>query len=103
MTDRRPADVRGDVASGSAEPRGFRPTSRRRARIAAGAVLAAVAIGGNVLLYSSLDDQTEVLQVVRNVRAGETVTSDDLRIVEVDVDPSVPVVEADDIGLVVNQ
>jgi hypothetical protein len=101
MTDRRPAGV--EPVAPTAQPRGFRPTSRRRVRIAAGAVLAAVAIGGNVLLYASLDDKTEVLQVVRNVRAGETLTSEDLRIVEVDVDPTVPVVEADDIGLVVNQ
>jgi hypothetical protein len=86
-----------------AEPRGFRPASRRRSRIAAGAVLAAVAIGGNVLLYASLDDKTEVLQLVRDVRAGEVVTGADLRIVEVDLDPTVPAVDADDVGLVTNQ
>ena len=62
-----------------------------------------MAIGGNILLYASLDDRTEVLQLVRNVRAGETVTSDDLRIVEVDLDPTVPAVAADDIALVVNR
>jgi SAF domain len=86
-----------------AEPRGFRPTSRRRSRIAAGAVLAAFAIGGNVLLYTSLDDKTEVLQLVRDVRAGEVVTGADLRVVEVDLDPTVPAVAADDLGLVVNR
>lgn len=102
MTDRRPTD-RPIEATERAEPRGFRPASRRRTRIALGAVLAAVAIGGNVLLYAALDDKTEVLQLVRDVRAGETVTSDDLRIVEVDLDPTVPVVAASDIGLVVNQ
>ena len=102
MTDRRSTPTALEASSGS-EPRGFRPGSRRRARVAAGAALAAVAIGGNVLVYSSLDDKTEVLQVVRNVRAGEVVTGDDLRVVEVDLDPTVPVVEADQIGLVVNQ
>lgn len=86
-----------------ADSKGFRPGSRRRARIAAGAALAAVAIGGNVLLYTSLDDRTEVLQLVSNVRAGEVVTTDDLRIVEVDVDPTVPVVSADEIGSVVGR
>lgn len=85
------------------EVRGFRPGSRRRARIAAGAALAAAAVGGNVLVYASLNDTTEVLQVVRNVRAGETLTSADLRVVEVDLDPTVPTVAADDIGLVANQ
>lgn len=83
-------------------PRGFRPASRRRSRIAAGVVLAAVGVGGNVLLYTSLDDTTEVLQVVRNVPAGEQVTSADLRIVEVELDPSVPAVTAADIGLVID-
>lgn len=102
MTDRRPAEQLSEPSE-RAEPRGFRPASRRRTRIAVGAVLAAVAIGGNVLLYTSLDDKTEVLQLVRDVRAGETVTSEDLRIVEVDLDPTVPAVAASDIALVVNQ
>ena len=102
MTDRRPA-APAPAAADRAEPRGFRPASRRRSRVAAGAILAALAIGGNVLLYASLDDQTEVLQLVRNVRAGEVVTSEDLRIVEVDLDPTVPAVAAADIGLVVNR
>jgi hypothetical protein len=102
LTERRITPVSADSPPGS-EPRGFRPGSRRRARIAVGAALAAVAIGGNVLIYASLDDKTEVLQVVRNIRAGEVVTSDDLRVVEVDLDPTVPAVEADQIGLVLNQ
>ena len=102
MTDRRPTD--GPIeAPQRSEPRGFRPASRRRTRIALGAVLAAVAIGGNVLLYSALDDKTEVLQLVNDVRAGEVVRSEDLRIVEVDLDPTVPAVTAEDIGRVVNQ
>ncbi len=103
MTDRRPANAAPETGPATGEPRGFRPASRRRARIATGVALAAVAIGGNVLVYSSLDDKSEVLQLVRNVRAGEIVTSDDLRVVEVDLDPTVPAVAADQIGLVVNQ
>ncbi len=102
LTDQRPASA-DPSATDRPEPRGFRPASRRRTRLAVGAILAAVAIGGNVLLYASLDDRTEVLQLVRNVRAGEVVTSADLRIVEVDLDPTVPAVAADDIGLVVNR
>lgn len=102
MTDRRPTDQPVQQPE-RAEPRGFRPSSRRRTRIAVGVVLAAVAIGGNVLLYASLDDRTEVLQLARDVRAGEVVTSEDLRIVEVDLDPTVPAVPADDVALVVNQ
>ena len=112
MTDRRadradrPAD-RPDapVAGGpsGAPPRGFRPASRRRARVAAGAALAAVGIGGNVLLYTSLDDTTEVLQLTANVRAGEQIDATDLRVVEVELDPTVPVVTADRIGSIVGQ
>ncbi|NNE12693.1 MAG: hypothetical protein HKN41_10690, partial [Ilumatobacter sp.] len=64
--------------------------------------LAAVAVGGNVLLYTSLDDKTEVIQMSRTVRAGQVVTADDVRVVEVDVDPTVRVIEASDIGRVVN-
>ncbi len=103
MTDRRPGDRTAEASGDRGEPRGFRPASRRRSRVAAGVVLAALAIGGNLLLYTSLDDKTEVLQLVDNVRAGERVTSADLRIVEADLDPTVPVVEADDIALVANQ
>lgn len=99
--------VRPDVAPSSTgrspESKGFRPGSRRRARIAGGAALAAVAIGGNVLVYANLDDRTEVLQVVTDIRAGELLTADALRIVEVDVGPTVPVVAADAIGSVVDQ
>jgi len=102
MTDHRPAD-RPIAPLERAEPRGFRPASRRRTRIAVGSVLAAIAIGGNALLYASLADKTEVLQLVRNVSAGETVTSEDLRVVEVDLDATVPAVAAEDIGLVVDQ
>lgn len=76
---------------------GFRPNSRRRARVAAGAGLIAAAIGGNVLLYSSLDNRTEVLQLVTDLRAGETLTAEHVRIVAVDADPSVPVVPAGDL------
>ena len=98
-----PGRSSGPAPTERAEPRGFRPVPRRRSRIAAGAILAAIAIGGNVLLYASLDDKTEVLQLVRDVRAGETVSTSDLRIVEVDVDASVPVVPADEIGRVANR
>ena len=84
-------------------PRGFRPASRRRTRIALGVFLAALAVGGNLLVYSSLDHKTEVLQVVRDIPAGEIVSADDLRVVAVDVDPTVPPVAPDDIGVVVNQ
>ena len=78
--------------------RGFRPSNRGRSRIAAGVALAAVAVGGNVLVYSSLDDRIAVLQVARDVPAGAELTRADLRTVEVDADESVHMVDADAIA-----
>jgi hypothetical protein len=95
--------VAGSTASPNRSPRGFRPASRRRARIALGVFLAAIAIGGNLLVYSSLDHKTEVLQVVRDIPAGQLVSAGDLRVVAVDVDPTVPTVAPSDIASVVNQ
>lgn len=56
-----------------------------------------------MLVYASLDDRTEVLQVVTDLRAGDVVTPESLRIVAVDVDATVPVVAADDLALVVGR
>ncbi len=75
--------------------RGFEPTSRRRNRIAVGIALAALAIGGNLIAYSRLDGGEAVLQTVRDVPAGEQITADMLRSVDIDADPSVNVVSAD--------
>ena len=96
-------DTVGGASARPTEPRGFRPASRRRTRIAGGTALAGFAIGGNVLLYASLDDRAEVLQVVDDIRAGDIITADDVRVVEVDLDPTVPVVRADDLALVAGQ
>jgi len=83
--------------------RGFRPISRRRARVAAGVALAAAAIGGNVLIYTSINQSTEVVQLVTNVRAGEQISVADLRIVEADLDPTVPSVAAVNLSSLVGQ
>ncbi|CAN5443934.1 hypothetical protein BH23ACT3_BH23ACT3_03990 [soil metagenome] len=81
--------------------RGFRPSSRRRSRIAAGVALAAVAVGANLVVYSGLDRREPVLQVVRDVPAGEQLTSDHLREVEVAADASVRMMSGDQAGAVV--
>jgi hypothetical protein len=96
--------TREGAASPGSATRGFRPGSRRRARIAAGVAIAAVAVGGNVLVYSSLDDTTSVIQFVDNVNAGDQIASDDIRIIEIDGDVSTAnFVPADQVGLIVNQ
>lgn len=83
--------------------RGFRPSARRRNRIAAGVALGAAAIGGNVLVYSSLDDTTTAVQAIDNIPAGAQVTAAMFRVVEVDVDPSVPTVTGDQLPLLIGQ
>lgn len=73
---------------------GFRPTARRRNRIAAGVALGAIAIGGNVLVYSSLDDAEPVVQAVRDIPAGTEITPGMLRSVDADLDDSIDAIPA---------
>jgi hypothetical protein len=77
------------------EGRGFQPTGRRRKRIALGVLLAAVAVGGNVAIYTGLDGSEPVVQVTRDVPAGEQLSLDMLRTVDVDADPTVNVIPGD--------
>lgn len=90
-TDRRSS------ASGS----GFSPASRRRSRIAAGVALAAVAVGGNLIVYANLDASRPVAQAVRDVPAGEQITSDMFRTVDVDADSTVNLIDGDRIDSLV--
>ena len=79
--------------------RGFRPSARRRNRIAAGVALGAAAIGGNVLAYTSVSNSDTAVQVVRDIPAGEQITADMLRVVDADLDGSVAVVPGDEVEL----
>lgn len=88
-----------DAPSGT--NRGFAPASRRRNRIAAGVALAAVAVGGNVFVYANLDDSQPVVQVVQDVPAGEQITATMLRTVNVDADPTVNLVDGDQLDSLV--
>ena len=83
-----------------AASRGFRPSARRRNRIAAGAALGALAIGGNVLVYSSLDDSAPVVQVTQDIPAGTQISADMLRTVDAELDSTVQVIPGDQIALV---
>lgn len=84
----------------ASEGRGFRPSARRRNRIAAGVALGAIAIGGNVLVYSSLDDAAPVVQAVRDIPAGTQITSDMLRTVDADLDSTVEVIPGSQLDLI---
>jgi hypothetical protein len=98
MTSARPT-IGPDV--GSSTTTGFRPASRRRSRIAAGVALAALAIGGNLYLYSNLDASEPVVQAVRDIPAGEQLTADMFRTVDVEADSTVNLVDGDRIGSLV--
>lgn len=93
MTSARSAS--GADAGSATSAHGFQPASRRRSRIAAGVALAAIAIGGNLLVFSTLDSTEPVLQTVRDVPAGERITSDMFRTVGVDADSTVNLVSGD--------
>jgi hypothetical protein len=84
-------DARVSPATGSTG-RGFQPVSRRRNRIALGVLLAAIAIGGNLFVYAGIDDSQPAVQVIRDVPAGEQLTADMLRTVDVDADSTVNLV-----------
>lgn len=57
--------------------------------------LAAVAIAGNVLVYSNLDASEPVVQAVRDIPAGEQLTADMFRTVDVDADSTVNLIDGD--------
>jgi hypothetical protein len=92
VTAARPASTGAGAATSG---QGFQPAARRRNHIAAGVALAAIAIGGNVYVYSALDASGPVVQTVRDVPAGEQITADMLRTVDVDVDSTVNVIAGD--------
>ncbi|MGB0111954.1 MAG: SAF domain-containing protein, partial [Ilumatobacteraceae bacterium] len=90
-----------DGADRADQSRGFQPSSRRRNRIAAGVLLAAVAIGGNALVYTNLNEAEPVVQVVRDVPAGAQITSDMLRTVDAEVDSTVNVIAGDQLDALI--
>lgn len=89
------------AAAKTSTERGFQPSARRRNRIALGVLLAAVAIGGNALVYANLNQAAPVVQVVRDVPAGEVITDEMLRTVEVDADATVNLVDGDQLASLV--
>jgi hypothetical protein len=93
MTGTRP--TAGADSSSETAARGFHPASRRRSRIAAGVALAAIAIGGNIFVYANLDAKTPAVQAVRDVPAGEMITGDAFRMVDVDADSTVNLIDGD--------
>jgi hypothetical protein len=91
------------MSSDTSAAQGFRPAARRRSRVMVGAAFVALAVGGNLLVYSNLDQRTEVLQLVRDVPAGSLIQAGDLRAVAVGADASVRTVEAGQLDAVVGR
>ena len=98
---RRATGTTAAPTTGDDEPSRFRPGRRRRNRIAAGIALGAVGIGGNVLVYSGLDDTEPVVQAVQDLPAGTRIGPEMVRTVDADVDSSVNVVPGDRLDVVV--
>jgi hypothetical protein len=65
--------------------------------------LGAAAIGGNLLIYAQLNDSAAVVQAVRDIPAGSEITPDMFRVVDVDVDPTVPTISGDQLSLLTGQ
>ena len=82
---------------------GFRPSSRSRVRLAAGTLLALVAVGVVLFVFSTTDKRVAVLQVVRDIPAGSQLSAGDVRSIELSSDPSLAVVEAADVATVVGR
>ncbi len=82
---------------------GFRPSSRRRARLAIGVGLAAIAVAGNIAVYSSLDERVEVLLAAVEIPAGAPIEAAQLRVVTVAVDTAVQVVSVDERAAVIGK
>ena len=67
----------------------------------AGVALAAIAVGANILVYSSVNNSEPAVQAVVDVPAGAQITSDMLRTVDVDAPSSVNLVPGDQLDSLV--
>ena len=61
---------------------------RRRLRLAFATVLVALAIAGNLAVYTSLDTRAPVVQAIVDIPAGTMLERSDLRPISVDLDAS---------------
>ena len=82
---------------------GFRPSARSRMRIAIGTLLSLTAVGIVLLVFSTADRRVAVLQVVRDLPAGSQIGADDVRSIELSVDPSLAVVKTVDLAGVIGE
>jgi len=81
----------------------FRPRSRSRVRLLAGVTLLAAAVVVNLAVYRRLDERVPVLQVTRDVPAGEQIVESDIREVEASTSSDINVVSAAELTSIVGQ
>jgi hypothetical protein len=71
--------------------------------MAIGTLLSLVAVGVVLFVFSTTDKRVAILQVVRDIPAGSQLNADDLRSIELSTDPSLAVVKASDLAVVVGR
>ncbi|MFT3851490.1 MAG: SAF domain-containing protein [Ilumatobacteraceae bacterium] len=103
MTASRRGAVPAAASERASRSSGFRPSSRSRLRIAAGALLAAVAVGVMLLIFATADKRIAVLQLIHDVPAGQQLAADDVRTIEVSADPTLAIVHAGNLDVVVGR
>ena len=78
-----------------------RISSRARGRLALGALIVAIGVLINLAIYRSVDDKSPVLQLNRDVPAGQQISADDFRTVEIGADGAFRSVPSSDLNTVV--
>lgn len=106
LSSSRPARIgKGAKPPASAAPGASRlavaPRRRTRPFLAIGAVLALAGAGAFALAYSHLGGRTSVIELKSSVTAGQVITVDDLRSVQVAADSSVPLIPVSDASQVI--
>ena len=78
-----------------------RISSRARGRLALGALIVAIGVLINLAIYRSVDDKSPVLQLNRDVPAGQQISADDFRTVEIGADGAFRSVPSSDLNAMV--
>ena len=78
-----------------------RISSRARGRLALGALVVAIGVLINLAIYRGIDDKSPVLQLNRDVPAGQQITADDFRTLEIGSDGVFRSVPSSDLHVVV--
>ncbi len=78
-----------------------RISSRARGRLALGALIVAIGVLINLAIYRSVDDKSPMLQLNRDVPAGQQISADDFRTVEIGADGPFRSVPSSDLNAVV--